>query len=115
VNQVAMAAVLMSQQRIRWKNTGGKSGLAGWRWCWRRSVCSKQRDRGWGLLAHTPGRSKATYHTPHAVNIAINAVLRVFNLSVASDGGIQMFSQRIIEKHGDWPGGCSHATKPRMQ
>jgi len=31
VNQVAMAAVLMSQQRIRWKNTGGKSGLAGWR------------------------------------------------------------------------------------
>jgi hypothetical protein len=31
VNQVTMAAVLMSQQRIRWKNSGGKSGLAGWR------------------------------------------------------------------------------------
>jgi hypothetical protein len=55
------------------------------------------------------------YHVPHTVTSAINVILRVFNLSVPSVGGVQMFSQRIIEKHGDWPGGCSHTTKPGMQ
>ena len=47
------------------------------------------------------------YHVPHPVTNAINAVLRIFNASVPSVGGIEIFAKRIIEKHGDWPDGCS--------
>jgi len=54
------------------------------------------------------------YKIPHAVATGINAILKIFNLSVPSVGGVEMFSQRIIEKHGDWPDGCSRPPKQGM-